>query len=286
MFLRISMQQMLSAMLLVAGASAFQSAPAHSLRAAGALRTGAAARRAVAPLSATSIAEDKDKIEVEEYFNGEGFSRWNRIYSDSDDVNKVQLDIRTGHDQTIAKVLRWVDEDGSAKAGKSFCDAGCGVGSLAVPLAQRGAKVQASDISAAMVAEASSRAKDVLGFFERSRIGFKTADLESLSGKYDTVTCIDVMIHYPSDRMADMVAKLGSMASDRLIISFAPKTPFYVLLKKIGSLAPGPSKATRAYLHTEQDVLAALKDAGFEVTREDFTGSNFYFSKLYEAKRV
>lgn len=30
----------------------------------------------------------------QEYFNTEGFNRWNRIYSDSDDVNKVQADIR------------------------------------------------------------------------------------------------------------------------------------------------------------------------------------------------
>ena len=44
-------------------------------------------------------------------------------------------------------MLKWIDEDGSATAGKTFCDAGCGVGSLAIPLAQRGAKVRASDIN-------------------------------------------------------------------------------------------------------------------------------------------
>jgi len=42
-----------------------------------------------------------DKTEVREYFNTEGFNRWNKIYSESDEVNTVQLDIRTGHDQTI-----------------------------------------------------------------------------------------------------------------------------------------------------------------------------------------
>eukprot|EP00529_Nitzschia_sp_RCC80_P034248 CAMPEP_0113456046 /NCGR_PEP_ID=MMETSP0014_2-20120614/8685_1 /TAXON_ID=2857 /ORGANISM="Nitzschia sp." /LENGTH=102 /DNA_ID=CAMNT_0000347487 /DNA_START=133 /DNA_END=441 /DNA_ORIENTATION=- /assembly_acc=CAM_ASM_000159 len=46
-----------------------------------------------------------DKTEVREYFNTEGFNRWNKIYSESDDVNSVQLDIRTGHDQTIQKNL-------------------------------------------------------------------------------------------------------------------------------------------------------------------------------------
>lgn len=78
-----------------------------------------------------------DKTEVREYFNTEGFNRWNKIYSESDEVNSVQLDIRTGHDQTIQKILSWVQADGDIK-GKTVCDCGCGVGSLAIPLAQMG----------------------------------------------------------------------------------------------------------------------------------------------------
>jgi len=30
----------------------------------------------------------------QEYFNNQGFERWNKIYSDSAEVNKVQEDIR------------------------------------------------------------------------------------------------------------------------------------------------------------------------------------------------
>lgn len=78
-----------------------------------------------------------DKTEVREYFNSEGFNRWNKIYSESEDVNSVQLDIRTGHDQTIQKILNWIEDDGNI-AGKSVCDCGCGVGSLAIPLASMG----------------------------------------------------------------------------------------------------------------------------------------------------
>lgn len=79
-----------------------------------------------------------DMTEVREYFNSEGFNRWNKIYSESDDVNSVQMDIREGHDQTIQKILNWVQADGDI-AGKTVCDCGCGVGSLAIPLAQMGA---------------------------------------------------------------------------------------------------------------------------------------------------
>lgn len=34
-----------------------------------------------------------------------------------------------------------------------------------------------------------------------ARCTFKTSDLEELTGKYDTVTCVDVMIHYPSEKV-------------------------------------------------------------------------------------
>jgi len=222
-----------------------------------------------------------DKAEVREYFNNEGFSRWNKIYSESDEVNSVQLDIRTGHDQTIAKILNWFEEDDNMK-GKSLCDCGCGVGSLAIPVATMGAKVSASDISDAMSSEAARRAKD-LGI---KNAKFYTSDLESVTGKYDTVTCVDVAIHYPSDKMGEMISHLCSLADDRLIISFAPKTWYYVALKKIGELFPGPSKTTRAYLHEEAFVRDALKQAGFEIAREDMTATNFYFSRLFEAKRA
>ena len=96
------------------------------------------APRAAPASSALSMSSSvDDKTEVREYFNTEGFSRWNEIYSDSDEVNSVQLDIRNGHDQTIQKILNWIEADGDIK-GKTVCDCGCGVGSLAIPLAQMG----------------------------------------------------------------------------------------------------------------------------------------------------
>ena len=78
-----------------------------------------------------------EKTEVANYFNGTGFDRWNRIYSESDDVNKVQRNIRIGHQKTVDDVLAWLQERGDL-SGMSFCDAGCGVGSLSLPLAAMG----------------------------------------------------------------------------------------------------------------------------------------------------
>ena len=278
------------------------------------------------PLRAAVRAVVDDKAEVEEYFNNEGFNRWNRIYSEDGEVNKVQLDIRTGHAMTVEKVLGWVDQDGTAKAGETFCDAGCGVGSLAIPLATRGATVRCEPIamrprpraqcgachepsvpsvhprrwtrrtsvrpcrrrppaapllraclSAPRSARATSRRspgsttrclplsprahRPVRG---RGAVGRAWVELRSSAGaigyhpgptptptpcsctrpqaasRYThplsspsahfpspavmQVTCIDVMIHYPPEKMAEMVKHLGSVADKRLIISFAPDT--------------------------------------------------------------
>jgi hypothetical protein len=44
------------------------------------------------------------------------------------------------------------------------------------------------------------------------------------------------------DKANGMIKHLASLAEDRLIISFAPKTLAYSILKRIGELFPGPSK--------------------------------------------
>ncbi|WP_016949930.1 magnesium protoporphyrin IX methyltransferase [Anabaena sp. PCC 7108] len=222
-----------------------------------------------------------DKTIVREYFNSTGFDRWQRIYGDGQ-VNKVQLDIRTGHQQTVDTVIGWLEADQNL-AELSICDAGCGVGSLSIPLAIDGAKVYASDISAKMVSEAQDRAVQVL--FNTVNPTFAVQDLESLTGNYDTVICLDVLIHYPQEKADEMISHLCSLAQSRIILSFAPKTFFLTILKKIGSFFPGPSKATRAYLHREVDVVKILEKNGFTVQRQAMTQTRFYFSRLLEATR-
>lgn len=220
-----------------------------------------------------------DKTVVREYFNATGFDRWRRIYGDGE-VNKVQLDIRNGHQQTIDTVMEWLIADDNLQ-GMSICDAGCGVGSLSIPLAQEGAIVNASDISQKMVGEAQERAIVLLPPGQVPN--FQAADLESLTGQYHTVICLDVLIHYPQDKAKDMITHLSSLADSRIILSFAPKTAFYSALKKIGSFFPGPSKATRAYLHAEKDVVQILESLGWTIERKAMNKTQFYFSRLIEA---
>ena len=135
-----------------------------------------------------------------------------------------------------------------------------------------------------MVGEAKERAIATLG--QADNPTFAVQDLEALSGKYHTVVCLDVLIHYPQDKAADMIQHLSSLAESRLILSFAPKTVFYQVLKKIGELFPGPSKTTRAYLHSERDIVAILEAQGWKIERNAMTKTRFYFSRLLEATRT
>ncbi|MDJ0555398.1 MAG: magnesium protoporphyrin IX methyltransferase [Microcoleaceae cyanobacterium MO_207.B10] len=222
-----------------------------------------------------------DKTVVRQYFNSTGFDRWRRIYGDGQ-VNKVQLDIRKGHQQTVDTVIGWLETDGNLP-GLSICDAGCGVGSLSIPLGKAGAIIYGSDISEKMISEAYQRANS--SPLNLNNVNFVAQDLEALSGKYHTVICLDVLIHYPQDQAKAMINHLISLAESRLIISFAPKTLALSLLKKVGELFPGPSKTTRAYQHREADIIEIIQSHGFSINRQAMISTSFYYSRLLEAVR-
>jgi magnesium-protoporphyrin O-methyltransferase len=218
-------------------------------------------------MSPEPLLDDKqtEKQVVKGYFETTGFERWNRIYSETDDVNKVQRNIRIGHQKTVDEVLTWIKES-DALGDVSFCDAGCGVGSLSLPLAEMGAgSIDASDISEAMA---------------------KEAERESLSGSFHTVCCLDVFIHYPQPAAEEMVRHLCSLTENRLIVSFAPYTPLLALLKGIGQLFPGPSKTTRAYTLRETGIVQAAEDCGFKMVRRSLNKAPFYFSRLVEFRKT
>jgi len=241
---------------------------------------------APSPMAPDQLLEQKqaEKQEVKGYFETTGFDRWNRIYSESDDVNKVQRNIRIGHQKTVDEVLAWIKGSGTF-SDVSFCDAGCGVGSLSLPLAAMGAgSISASDISEAMAQEAERRAREA--GLDMGKLNFFASDLESLSGSFHTVCCLDVFIHYPQPAAEEMVKHLCSLTEQRLIVSFAPYTPLLALLKGIGQLFPGPSKTTRAYTLKEDGIVKAAETCGFELVRRSLNKAPFYFSRLIECRKV
>ena len=225
-----------------------------------------------------------EKSEVREYFNGTVFDRWNKIYSKSDEINTVQKNIRKGHQKTVDDVITYIKHYPELTK-KSFCDAGCGVGSLAIPLLRLGIQdLQLSDISSEMIKETKKRINE-LGLNKR-KIKFATCDLEQLKGLFDVVICLDVFIHYPQPVAEEMVKHLCDLSKEKLIVSFAPYTPVLAILKNIGKLFPGPSKTTRAYTLREKGIIKAANSKGFTVVRNKLNQAPFYFSKLIEFEKI
>tara|TARA_B100000674_G_C37723730_1_gene861006 strand:- start:162 stop:860 length:699 start_codon:yes stop_codon:yes gene_type:complete len=228
--------------------------------------------------------ENLEKKEVKEYFNGTGFDRWKRIYSQSDDVNTVQKNIRVGHQKTVDDVIVWLKKYPNLDK-LSICDAGCGVGSLAIPMLRLGInKLQVSDISSAMVNETKLRIKSA--GLKSNNVKFQTCDLENLVGNFDCVICLDVFIHYQQEIAEEMVKHLCDLSKSKLIVSFAPYTPFLAILKNIGKLFPGPSKTTRAYTLRENGIIKAANEKGFIVEQKKLNQAPFYFSKLIEFTKI
>jgi magnesium-protoporphyrin O-methyltransferase len=135
-----------------------------------------------------------------------------------------------------------------------------------------------------MVKEAERRAAEE--GLASDRLRFAVSDLESLSGRFDTVICLDVFIHYPQAAAEEMVKHLAGLAEHHLIVSFAPYTPLLAVLKGIGQLFPGPSKTTRAYQLKEAGIVAAAAAAGFQPVQRSLNQAPFYYSRLIAFERA
>ena len=134
------------------------------------------------------------------------------------------------------------------------------------------------------MAEAARRAQSA--GLNDGRLQFQASDLERLEGRFDTVICLDVFIHYPQQPAEEMVKHLCSLTEERLIVSFAPYTPLLALLKGIGQLFPGPSKTTRAYTLKEEGIVKAAEACGFKLVRRSLNKAPFYFSRLIEFRKA
>lgn len=91
-------------------------------------------------------------------------------------------------------------------------DAGCAKGFLVAALRERGVQASGFDVSDVAIAEAATKAK------KHVRIGSLT---EPIKGRFDLVTCIEVIEHLDPADAAAAVANLCG-ASDRILLSSTP----------------------------------------------------------------
>jgi 2-polyprenyl-6-hydroxyphenyl methylase/3-demethylubiquinone-9 3-methyltransferase len=101
-------------------------------------------------------------------------------------------------------------------AGKTALDVGCGAGLLAEPLARLGATVTGIDATPEVIAVARAHA-EAMGF----AIDYRAGDVQQLDGKFDLVTCMEVIEHV-ADPAAFLKALAERLAPGGLLILSTP----------------------------------------------------------------
>ena len=244
--------------------------------------------RTVRPLQAperTSLFANREQSEtgkrVRQYFETSGFSRWSAIYG-SGDIPPIWKVIRDGHDKALETVVSWLSTD----TGHTALDAGCGTGTLSTALASHGYEVDAFDVSAPMIHFAKYiNAGRTKGIPPRFQVG----DIAALAGEaktYDTVCCLDVLFHYPYNEVSEMLKRLTSLASSKVIGSFAIRTPMNDFWMAVGQKFHKKNRMTKLHMFTYDEVERILYRAGFKITRTNRVKFFFYDSFLFEAVRV
>lgn len=122
--------------------------------------------------------------------------------------------------------------------GKTALDVGCGAGLLAEPLTRLGAKVTALDASPELIVAAREHAA-AIGL----EIDYRAGELAALDGKFDLVTCMEVIEHVadPAGFVHDLAARL---APGGLLIMSTPNATGWSKLLTI-TLAEGLGRVPR-----------------------------------------
>jgi 2-polyprenyl-6-hydroxyphenyl methylase/3-demethylubiquinone-9 3-methyltransferase len=153
-------------------------------------------------------------------------------------------------------------------AGRRAADVGCGAGLLAEPLARLGAEVTAVDAAAENIDAARAHAQG-----QGLEIDYRVGGVESLDGRYDLVTSLEVIEH-----VADVPGFVGGLAAalnqDGLLILSTPNRTRWSRLVMI-AIGEGTGRIPRGThdwdkFLTPDELCAHLNDAGLEVV--DTTG--------------
>ncbi|KAJ6875903.1 hypothetical protein NC652_035316 [Populus alba x Populus x berolinensis] len=188
------------------------------------------------------------------------------------------MDIRHDHSKTVENVLKMLKGEGSLE-GVSVCDAGCGTGSLVIPLAKEGA------------------CTSVKGFL-KSCLNWKCGMMRTVEGVANVQSWLPHLHMRGGEWTVSTTwrseAKEQLQAGSENVVPVMPKFEVKDLESldgmydtvRVGELFPGPSRATRAYPHAEADGEWALKKVGWKIRKRGLITTQFYFARLVEAVPV
>jgi len=221
--------------------------------------------------------------ELETYFDRTASDAWAKLTSDAP-VGSIRATVRAGRDSMRETLLSWLPED---LTGHTLLDAGCGAGQLAVEAARRGAHVKAVDLSATLVDLARERAG---GVPLAGTVSFQVGDAFNTDfGVFDHVVAMDSVIHYTAGDMVGILAGLASRARERVLFTFAPRTPALTAMHAVGQLFPKSDRSPAIQPVSEAGLIRAISAAqalcDWAPGRTRRIKSGFYISQAMELAR-
>ena len=232
-------------------------------------------------MTTTSFAERRSRLEA--YFDRTAMDAWKQLTSDAP-VSKIRATVRAGRNTMHGVLMSWLPDD---LAGSRVLDAGCGTGAQYFKLAQRGAKVIATDVSASLIDIARDRRPDDI---PAEAIDFRCGDmLQSGCGEVDYVVAMDSLIHYETKDILAALVAMGRYTTRKMVVTVAPRTPALQLMRTMGKIFPRSDRAPAIVPAHIPKLCQSIGEepglAGWQVGRTERVMNGFYTSHAIEMVR-
>jgi magnesium-protoporphyrin O-methyltransferase len=230
---------------------------------------------------------------VETYFDRTAADAWARLTSDAP-VSKIRATVRAGRDSMRQQLLSWLPED---LRGRRILDAGCGTGSMATAMAQRGAQVIAIDLSPTLIAIAKARMNSQIQELQIDSpmtdgpgIYWQAGDLlDAKLGRFTDIVSMDCLIHYSLQDCINMLGALAARTEDKVLFTFAPGSPLLSTMHWFGRMFPRKDQSPNIQPIVPSQLfqgIAAHSDLiGWQIHQTHRVRSGFYTSQAVEIVR-
>jgi magnesium-protoporphyrin O-methyltransferase len=213
--------------------------------------------------------------------------RW-EVLTSAEPVGRIRTTVREGRRAMQDAILAWLPSD---LTGVRVLDAGCGPGSFALRIAERGASVTGVDVSEALVDVARARAASYAGPGEiHLEVGDMLAVDAHRGAPFDYVIALDSLINYPLAELRGAVARVAASTRRGVIFTVAPKTPLLAVMHGIGKIFPRANRAP-AIEPVPTGALARWVDGaseleGWRVADRAAVSRGFYMSTAFHLSRT
>jgi magnesium-protoporphyrin O-methyltransferase len=223
---------------------------------------------------------DTRRDQLRTYFDHTAVDAWKRLTSEAP-VSGIRATVRAGRDRMRETLLGWLPAN---LLGARVLDAGCGTGAFSIEAARRGADVVGVDLSPKLVKVAMKAVyrEPMLG-----SVSFHAGDMRDPAlGSFDYVVCMDSLIHYRAQHIADALGDFAGRTRQSILFTFAPRTVLLTAMHAVGRCLPNSDRAPAIEPVSERAMRAAIEDCAYlgswQPARTERVNNGFYMSQAME----